>query len=135
MCNCFMLILKCFPLVVCKPGRTIIKQQEKNRNQKIICSIFTFRYIMQSFAVFGKGRDMETMDHSSYYNLSSVCGRVCPDTPQSFMDRRAPNLAWRSQSVTEKISRSPFPWKPLCFLGNQEILSRLGNLLKGHDFL
>ncbi len=28
----------------------------------------------------------------SYYNLSSVCGRVCPETTPPFRGRRAPNL-------------------------------------------
>ncbi len=34
---------------------------------------------------------IETATHS----LSSVCGRVCPETTPPFMDRRGPNLAGR----------------------------------------
>ncbi len=32
----------------------------------------------------------------SYYNLSSVCGRVCPETTPPFMGWQAPNLTVRS---------------------------------------
>ena len=37
---------------------------------------------------------------SSYYNLSSVCGRVCPETTPPFTGRRAPNSAGRSGSIS-----------------------------------
>ncbi len=62
---------------------------------------------------------------SSYYNLSSVCGRVCPETAPSFMGRQAPNLAARSRSGTKKIWWGPFPWKRLGCHANKEILSQL----------
>ncbi len=38
----------------------------------------------------------KVMQNSSNYNLSSVCGRVCPETTPPFTGRQAPNLAGRS---------------------------------------
>ncbi len=73
--------------------------------------------------------------YTSYCNLSSVCGSVCPLTTPSFTDLWAPNSAWMSRLVTEKSSRGPFPWKPLYFLGNQEILSQLRYQVEGDDIL
>ncbi len=48
---------------------------------------------------------------ASYYKTRSVCGSVCAQTPLPFTGRPAPNLAGRSGTDTEKISRNPFPWK------------------------
>ncbi len=42
----------------------------------------------------------------SYYNLSSVCGRVCPETTPPFRGRQAPNLARRLGSDTKKKPNS-----------------------------
>ncbi len=71
----------------------------------------------------------------SYYNLSSVCGRVCPETTPAFMGRGVSNLAGRSRSDTKKIWRGSFPWKQLGCHANQEILSRPRYCSQGYDFL
>ena len=49
----------------------------------------------------------------SYYKTRSVTVCVCPATPLPFTDRRAPNLAEMSGSVTEKTWRDLFLWQRL----------------------
>ncbi len=49
---------------------------------------------------------------TSYYKTRSVCGRVCPASPPLFTGWHVPNLAGRSGSGTEKVSRGMFPWQP-----------------------
>ena len=59
----------------------------------------------------------------SCYSLSSVCGCVCLDTPWSFTDQWAPNLAWcqgdvsRSLWCQENVSRSHRQSRPPLWYG------------------
>ncbi len=56
----------------------------------------------------------------SYNKTRSVCGSVCAWTPLPFMGQRAPNLAGRSGTVTEKNSWDIFPWQASFCHGNQK---------------
>ena len=51
---------------------------------------------MQKIKIREKGSLGIDLLPESYYNLSSVCGSVCPLTALPFTDLQAPNLAGRS---------------------------------------
>ncbi len=54
---------------------------------------------------------------SSYYNLSSVCGRVCPETTLPFMGRRAPNCGRVCPETHD--DHHNIRWQSVCTHGSQ----------------